>query len=406
MSIGSGGLALVVVAICFVMNLLARGFSETYAVFLLPLEQDFGWRRAELTGVYSTYMLVHGLSAPFAGALFDRLGPRFMYGLGLLCLGGGYFFAARLTAVWQFHLCVGALGGIGVASMGMIPASALISRWFRERLGTAMGVAYAGLGTGVIVVVPATQWVIERHGWRFAYTTLGTILLAALPLTLLLPWRRLAAGQPRLRAPGGAGPSPGWTLRRAMGSTAFWGLFAVFFFTAVAIYTISIQVVAYLVEIGFAPLEAATAFGIMGTLSVAGMVGTGWFADRAGRRRTVTVTFCLTLSGIGLLFALDAFPYYWLLIAFVLCFGASQGSRGPVISTLCAELFPGGGLGAIYGAVTLGMGLGAGLGAWVSGWLRDLTGGYQAGFAFSAVAALLGLAQFWIIPALSRARGG
>lgn len=404
MPIAPAGVALVVIAVCFVMNLLARGVSETYAVFLLPLEDELGWRRAELTGIYSTYMLVHGLSAPFAGALFDRLGPRAMYCLGLLCLGGGYFLAGRLSAVWQFHLCVGVLGGIGVASMGMIPASALISRWFRERLGTAMGVAYAGLGTGVILVVPATQWLIERHGWRSTYTLLGTVLLALLPIVALLPWRRLAAGQPQLRAMTGGGLHGGWTLRRAMGSAAFWGLFAVFFFTAVAIYTISIQVVAYLVEIGFAPLEAATAFGIMGTLSVVGMVGTGWFADRAGRRRTVAVTFCLTLTGIALLFALGEAPQYWLLIAFVLCFGASQGSRGPVISTLCAELFPGGGLGAIYGAVTLGMGLGAGLGSWVSGWLRDLTGGYQAGFAFSAAAALLGLAQFWIIPTLSRPR--
>ena len=106
--------------------------------------------------------------------------------------------------------------------------------------------------------------------------------------------------------------------------------------------------------------------------------------------------------GIGLLFLLAQFPYYWLLVVFVLCFGVSQGSRGPVIFTLCAELFAGGGIGAIYGALTLGMGTGAACGAWVSGWLRDLTGGYEAGFLFAAVAALLGLSLFWLIPALAR----
>jgi MFS family permease len=397
-------IALTVVAICVAMNMLARGVSETYAVFLLPLEREFGSARAALTAIYSTYMLVHGLAAPLAGLLFDRVGPRMLYAGGALSLGGGYYLAGSLEQVWQFHLCVGVLGGIGVAAMGMVPASALVSRWFRARLGTAMGFTYAGLGMGVIVVVPFTQWLIERGGWRSAYTSLGGFLLLLVPVLLILPWRQFAAGNPDyLGRPGPRSPE-GWTLARAIRTAAFWGLFAVFFFTAASIFGTILQAVAYLVEIGFEPIEAATAFGALGVMSVLGMVATGWLADRVGRRQTVTVTFALTVAGIGLLFLLAHFPYYWLLVAFVLCFGVSQGSRGPVVSTLCAELFPGGGIGAIYGTLTLGMGTGAAFGAWVSGWLRDATGGYEAIFLFSAVTALLGLAQFWTIPALARGR--
>ena len=48
------------------------------------------------------------------------------------------------------------------------------------------------------------------------------------------------------------------------------------------------------------------------------------------------------------------------------------------------------------------MGTGAAFGAWMSGWLRDTTGSYEAGLLFAAVMALLGLSQFWIIPALAR----
>ena len=399
---GRTATALVVVAICVGMNMLARGVSETYAVFLLPLEQEFEWRRAAITGVYSTYMLVHGLSAPLAGMLFDRLGPRLLYAGGALCLGAGYYLASSLDSAWQFHLCIGVLGGVGVAAMGMVPASALVSRWFRARLGTAMGVTYAGLGMGVIAVVPLTQWLIDRDGWRSAYASLGVFVLALVPLLLVLPWKHFAAGNPDFASTPERPLRGGWTLRGAVRSSAFWGLFAVFFFTAVAIWGTILQAVAYLVEIGFPPLEAATAFGVTGIMSVLGMIATGWLADRVGRRPTVTVTFMLTFAGIGMLFLLAQFPYYWLLVVFVLCFGVSQGSRGPVISTLCAELFPGGGIGAIYGALTLGMGTGAACGAWSSGWLRDATGGYEAGFAFAAVMALLGLAQFWLIPALAR----
>jgi len=103
--------------------------------------------------------------------------------------------------------------------------------------------------------------------------------------------------------------------------------------------------------------------------------------------RTVTAFGALgvvSVLGIGLLFLLGHFPYYWLLVVFVLCFDVSQESRGPVVSTLCAELFPGGGLRRVGGRVA--------------------TGRYEAIFLFPAVTALLGLAQFWTIPALARGR--
>lgn len=396
--------ALTVLAVCFLMNLLARGMSETWVVFLLPLGAEFGWSRGELAGVYSVFMVVHGLAAPLAGFAFDAFGPRASYGLGLASLGAGYFLAGQLDALWQFYLCVGLLGGIGVAALGMVTASGLISRWFRRRIGTAMGLAFAGLGSGVILLVPFTQWLIEQVGWRGAYTWLGGGLLLALPLLMLLPWRRYAAGHPRYAPLRSAGGADGWNLARAARDRAFWGLVAVFAFTGAAIYATTIQVVAYLVEIGFAPLQAATAFGVAGALSVAGMTAAGWMADRLGRRRTAAITFSFTIAGIGFLLLLALAPGAPLLVLFVLCFGISAGSRGPVVSTMAAELFPGGGLGAIYGVVTMGMGLGAGAGSWLSGLLYDATGGYVASFTFAAAAALLGLAQFWLVPELARGR--
>ena len=53
-----------------------RGLGDTYAVFLLPLEREFGWTRSELTSVYSIYLLTHGLTSPLIGVLFDRIGPE------------------------------------------------------------------------------------------------------------------------------------------------------------------------------------------------------------------------------------------------------------------------------------------------------------------------------------------
>ena len=94
---------------------------------------------------------------------------------------------ATLSKLWQFQLVIGLMSGLGVSMLGMVPASMLISRWFRDRMSTAMGVAYAGFGTGTIVVVPLAQRSIELTGWRDTYWAMGLIALGLMPLLLLLP---------------------------------------------------------------------------------------------------------------------------------------------------------------------------------------------------------------------------
>lgn len=390
------------IALTFGMNMVARGVSETFAVFLLPVQQDLGATRSQMTGVYSVYMLIHGLAAPLAGILFDRLGARWLYGLGLLALGSGYYLAGSVTEVWQYYACIGVLGGLGVAAMGMVPASGLLSRWFVGRLGLVMGMAYAALGAGVLVILPLTQLLLENHPWREVYHMLGGAILMLLVPVMALPLRRMTAGSDAWRKAraASAGETLRWTLRTALRTSAFWGLFLVFFFTALAAYSILPQAVAYLVENGFDAVTAATAFGFTGMLSVFGMVSVGWLSDRFGRRRTVTVSYLFSLTGITCIILVAVWPSLWLVYGFVLFFGLSQGARGPVVSTMTALLFPGGGIGGIYGAITLGLGLGAALGSWASGLLQDLTDAYFASFTMGWVASALGLTQFWVIRAL------
>src|SRR6187549_1629942 len=176
--------------------MIGRGVADSFMVFVLPLSEEFGWSRARVSSVYSAYLIVTGLAAPLTGLMIDRWGPRVVYPVGLLVLGLACLVASNLSQLWQFQLCIGLAVGLGVSMLGMVPASMLISRWFRDRMSTAMGVAYAGFGTGTIVVVPIAQRSIELHGWRDTYWYMGAFALALLPLLLLLPWRRIAESSP------------------------------------------------------------------------------------------------------------------------------------------------------------------------------------------------------------------
>lgn len=393
-----GQLALLVLFICFAFNMAGRGIADTYVAFLRPLELEFGWSRSGISSVYSIYMLANGLSAPFVGILFDRWGPRVVYTTGILVMGSAYVTAGHLTELWQFHFFIGLAGGIGISALGMVPSTSLISRWFRGNTSTAIGIAYAGFGAGSLLVVPFAQYLIDWQGWRIAYFVLGGILLGLLPVVLFLPWQRIKAGRqdPDVpAAPIGKQRLSLAPLKEAMKTRAFWSLAQVFFFTAFAIYIILVQTIVFLVDTGFTPLEAATAFGVAGMLSVIGVSTAGFLSDRFGARPTVTATFICTFLGVGLLFVLSHFPSQWALALFVLLFGLAQGARGPIVSTISARIFPGGAQTTIYGTIYACMSLGAALGAYTSGLLFDLTGTYRMGFAFSMVSVLLAVAPFW-----------
>ena len=150
-----------------------RGISDTYTVFLLPLEHEFGWSRSQLTSVYSLYLLVSGFAAPLVGIVFDRLGPRWVYGAGVSFLGAAFFLSGGISHLWQFYLLIGVSVGVGVGLTGMVPASGLLSRWYRARLSTAIGFVFSAVGIGAVTLVPLTQWLVERCGWQLSYQVLG-----------------------------------------------------------------------------------------------------------------------------------------------------------------------------------------------------------------------------------------
>lgn len=375
--------------------MVGRGIGDSFMVFVLPLSEEFGWKRAEVASVYSAFLVVTGLSAPLTGMLIDRWGPRVVYPLGLALLGASSLVASQLDRIWQFQLCIGVLAGMGVSMLGMVPASMLIGRWSRERMSTAMGVAYAGFGTGTLLVVPLAQRLIELEGWRWAYMAMGTATLALLPLILLLPWSRIAGDRAKPKAASTAESSSGPALMRAMRTREYWQIVQLFAFTSLTTFSVITQVVPFLVQSGLSPLEAATAFGTAGLLSIFGIMTAGWAADRFGYRRTASLTFVSTFVGIAALMAMSHAPAPWLVIAFIVCFGSAQGARGPVVSALAARHFGGAGFATIYGTMFAWMSIAGAVGAFVAGWLYDATGGYRAGFAFSMVCVLVAVSPFW-----------
>src|SRR3954447_2757376 len=229
--------ALNVLALCFALSVLGRGLGESFTVFLKPISENFGWDRAQIVSAYSLTWLAGGLTAPLIGRLFDRYGPRTVYAVGLALLGGAFLAASHADKLWQFQLSIGLCVGIGIAFIGNVPNSILLGRLFGPRLPTAMAVVYSATGAGVLVLLPASQILIDHVGWRGAYQIFGIIALGLLVPLSLLPWRLFSTGSPHVVKRSDPGfVDEGWTLLGALRHHAFWALFATFFFTAIGMY--------------------------------------------------------------------------------------------------------------------------------------------------------------------------
>jgi MFS family permease len=392
-----------VLALCFALSVLGRGLIESFTVFLLPISESFGWDRARVVSIYSLTALAGGLAGPMAGRLFDRSGPRIVYLVGLLLLGSAFLIAGWAQELWQFQLSLGLCVGVGAALIGNVPNSILLGRWFGPRLPTAMAVVYSATGAGVLLLLPLSQVLIEQYGWRSAYRIFGGgALLLLLPL-LVLPWRRFAGGSPNVVSSAAANfVDEGWTLPSAMRHHAFWALFSTFFFTAIGMYSLAAQVVAYLIDAGFPPLQAATAWGFSGVVLLFGMLGISWLDGIIGRRPSVLFSYALSIAGIVMLWLLQWYPNFWLLTGFVVCFGSMIGSRGPLLTATAMKIFRGPHVGTIYGVIVFGSGLGSAFGSWSGGLIHDVTHSYNPLIAFALVSVALGMIPFLVVPALRR----
>lgn len=410
---GSSSLPAAIVATSCGFVLVGRGAAETFGVFLLPIEQSLGIGHGEATSIYALAMIAIGLTGPFAGALIDRFGPRFAYALGTFVLIAAFLATSAATALWQLQLTLGVGVGLATACVGTATQGPLIGRWFKGRESTIFGVISGTAGVGALIFTPVSQVLIEAWGWRSAYQALAlAVSILLLPLAFL-PWKRIAkgpqetgvevepgvGGEARQASGGHAGAAWGETVREPL----IWRLYASHFLTCAAVFGMQVLVVAYLVDSGYPPLVAAGAFGLAGLAAAVGVVLFGWLADRVGWYGTLTGSFVATALGLGSLWAMSWDPQPWFLALYVVTFGLSVGSRGPLIAGLVIRRFAGPVTGRVLGGLVFAFGLGSAFGSWLTGTLHEATHGYGAGFLVSCTCLLLAFTMWWPWPDPSRA---
>jgi MFS family permease len=383
-----------IVATTFCMALVSMGARSGFGVFVLPMSAEFGWNRGTISLAASIGALVSGLSQPFLGRLYDRLGGRQLILASLVVSGVGTMLLALTTHILVLILLFGGVLSIAMGGSSLTTTSALLAKWFDRRRATAVALNASGASVGGLLLVPLTVYLIHFVGWRMAWVVLGLLLLTVVvPLAYallkddpaelgLLPDgapQPLGAGQ---TAPARRGPLEVEHWQQSFRSTPIWQLCGGYFVCGFTIALISTHFVPFAIERGVSATTAATAYGLMSGLNVVGVLAVGALADRGGRKNLLGLVYALRGCAYA---ALLLAPGAWSLWGFVVIMGFSWWATLPLTSALTAEVYGLKHLGILNGLAFTGHQIGGALSIQLGGTLRDLTGSYDLPFAIAGL---------------------
>src|SRR5215469_6734824 len=279
----------IIVAVLFVTLFLIWGPINASGVFFLPVVKHFGWSRALFSLLVASAPLAAGVSSPWIGAAMDRFGERRIMLAGATAVALSFLALSRANSASAF-LATFILLGVGITASTIIPSALVITNWFKEQRGLALGIAFAGIplgGTGITIL--ASQ-VVQRYGFRAGYVAMALpIAFVVIPLLATFMHRRPAAGRAAEGAAGGSIKDviPGFEVREALRTRSFWLIASAELLFATAGVGLRVHLIPYLTGIGYTPSAAAEIFGAMFVFSAIGTFSVGSFADRLGGRTTL-----------------------------------------------------------------------------------------------------------------------
>ena len=381
--------AWIVAIVAFLALVGAAGFRAAPGVLMLPLEDEFGWTRTELSLAVTVNLLLYGLMAPFAAALMARFGLRKVTSVALLLVCAGAALSIFATAPWMLVLTWGVLIGLGTGSMALVFAATVANEWFIKSRGLVVGILTAGSATGQLAFLPFIAQLVEAQGWRQASLLVAGGALLVVPLVLIfLRNRPVDIGMTPYGAPdtyeyeqpvrGNAVKIALATLRRATKVRTFWALVAGFAICgATTNGLIGTHFIPSAHDHGMPETTAAGLLAVVGIVDIIGTIASGWLTDRINPRILLAAYY--GFRGLGLLvlpFLLSATVQPPIII-FVVIYGLDWVATVPPTVALCREIFGKDGP-IVFGWVFASHQFGAAIAATVAGLVRDQTGQYTA----------------------------
>lgn len=374
--------------------LLFHGFGA----YILPLQGEFGWKRAEIAGVFSMVRAESGLLGPLQGWLISRFGPRRVMQVGMVLFGAGFFLLAEINSLITLYLAF-ALIALGASLGGFMSISSTIANWFARRRSTALGLMLAGMGLGG-TLVPLLIHAIETLGWRNTAQISGALIVVfGLPLAQVMRGRPedygyVPDGDDTTEFEEQRAEEPMFTVSQALRTPAFWLLSLGHGSALLAVGTVLTHQIPHMVEgLGMSQEAAAINVALLVWVTMMGQLTGGYVGDRVNKRLVMFVCMWLHVGGLVVFALADS---VWAARLFAVLHGTAWGVRGTLINAIRADYFGRASYAAVTGYASLIIMVGMTIGPLFAGFMYDWQGHYQTAFIILAVLVGLGSIAFLI----------
>ncbi|RVT43957.1 MFS transporter [Sphingobium algorifonticola] len=382
----------VVASVTFLTMLVMAGAVGAPGVFIVPLQREYGWSAADISGALAIRFALFGLMGPFAAAMMNRYGVRRIMLIALGIVTGGLLLSLGMTDLWHLVMLWGVVVGLGTGMTAVVLSATVSTRWFDKRRGLVVGLLSASTATGQLVFMPLLAALTDSYGWRMALGLVCGVLALAAGAVMLLMRDRPAdmalppyGGDAVVPAPvdssslGTAMLAPLVALREAAATRAFWVLFGTFFVCGASTNgLIQTHFIAMCGDYGLAATMAAGMLAMMGLFDFIGTVGSGWLSDRFDNRRLLFAYYAL--RGLSLvILPFTGFSWYALSL-FAIFYGLDWVATVPPTIRLTVERFGPARANIVFGWIFAGHQIGAAMAAWGGGLSRTYLASYLPAF--------------------------
>ena len=386
-----------VVATCMFIAFATVGARNAMGIFVIPMEEEFGWSRGTISLAGALGFLVNGVTQPFYGRWFDRRGPGVI--VSHLVIAAIATMLLSLTFNFLFLVFVfGVITSMAMSGASLTNTSALLARWFRRKRATVIGLNSAGSSLGSLMLVPFGIFLIQATNWKITWVALGLIIFLAVPLAKMFlqdsPAKRglRPDGDPERPAEeGGAAAQilPALDTERwsqSYRTLPIWQVSMSLFICGATTFILSFHFVAFAQQDrGISPGMAGAMFAVMGGMNAIGSIGAGILSDRFSRKNLLALVYFARGSAymILLLPPLLGIPILsgdtglWI-FAFVA--GISWIATNTLSVSLTADVYGLRALGTITGVTFVFHQVGGAGSALLAGYLFDWTGSYTIPF--------------------------
>jgi MFS transporter, OFA family, oxalate/formate antiporter len=375
-----------------VMMNMAFGMLYGMSAFMLPLEKEFGWTRAQTSWATTIGLVMLAVWYVIAGRVHDVRGPRLVAAIGGVLFSLGLLLASFTQSIWMFYLTAGVIAGTG-SGFGYVVPTSVGSKWFPDKRGLIVGLMVGGFGAGSGVFGPIATWLIARVGWRATFQ-IYSLLFFAMTMTATYLVRNPPAGY---RPPGwdpskapaaarGGADVPASTMVR---TATFWVLWVAYCLGTAAGTMVISQLVPFARSAGHSAAIAAFALTVGAIGSASGRVFSGWMSDHAGRLNTIRTMLVVQTLAMPALFLLRENPTLFLALLAVVYY--CYGTQLSVYASTSADFYGTKNIGLNYGLLLLAWGVASIIGPFLGGRVFVATGEYRWAFYTAAAISVVAL---------------